>query len=529
MLQAHAAGEGVPAAGQATLALDRDNHHLAGQTAGELEVTLSRWLRDAAGLAARRGRALLASLVTPVEPQDPLLAFQRARALGPRFFWNDRRSEDPAKRLALVGVGEAHRVEGEGGDRFLAVASGWAGVTEQAWVEGPQVPASGPVFLGGFAFDPAGREAPYGAPGATAATPIRGALGVPGPSPWGDFPAALMRVPQLLLSEWGRACWLTVNAWVEPGLEVEELARRLARGVRSFLGGEPAGKDPAGAALHSAAVASRVPDGDPAPWYEAVARAAQAVREGLVAKVVLARPQMVQLPEAVTPDRILAALAVQNPRATLFCLEVGESAFLGATPEHLAQVAGGWVESMALAGSAPRGATPEEDERLGLELLASPKNREEHQIVVSAVRQALEPLTSRLEVAPEPGLLKLPTIQHLFTPVRGLLKDGATLLQVVERMHPTPAVGGAPKAAALELIRRLEGWDRGWYAGPVGWMDQAGNGAFAVALRSGVLRGREAHLFAGCGIVGASRPEEEYREWQIKLRPMLAALEEACR
>ncbi|HEY8531767.1 MAG TPA: chorismate-binding protein, partial [Limnochorda sp.] len=96
-------------------------------------------------------------------------------------------------------------------------------------------------------------------------------------------------------------------------------------------------------------------------------------------------------------------------------------------------------------------------------------------------------------------------------------------------MHPTPAVGGAPKEAALQLIRRLEGWDRGWYAGPLGWVDPQGNGAFAVALRSGVMRGREAHLFAGCGIVGASRPEEEYREWQIKWRPMLAALEEASR
>ena len=184
---------------------------------------------------------------------------------------------------------------------------------------------------------------------------------------------------------------------------------------------------------------------------------------------------------------------------------------------------------MALAGSAPRGGTPEADERLGEELLASPKNREEHQVVVEAVRAALAPLTVHLEVAPEPRLLKLPTIQHLFTPVRGRLAPGATLLDVVARMHPTPAVGGSPKEAALALIRRLEGWDRGWYAGPIGWLDGAGNGAFAVALRSGLLRGGQAALFAGCGIMGASQPEEEYREWQVKLRPMLAALEEASR
>ncbi|HEY8532177.1 MAG TPA: chorismate-binding protein, partial [Limnochorda sp.] len=416
MLQAHAGCEEGAAAGQATAALDVDNESLAGKTAGELEATLARWLRDAARLAARRGEAVLASLVTPIEPQDPLRVFERARALGQRFFWSDGRPENPARRLTLVGAGEIHRVEGDGARRFQAVGAGWAALRERTWVEGPQVAGTGPVFLGGFAFDPEPPESPSKALGPAAAGPIRGALGGEGPSPWEAFPAALMRVPELLLTGQGRAFWLTVNAWVGPGRDVQELAGRLARGVTRFVREEPAGTDRAVQPSRSAAGAPQVLDGDPDPWYEAVAQAAEAVRNGLVAKVVLARPQRVRLPDAVAPDRVLAALAAQNPRATLFCLELGESAFLGATPEHLAQVAGGWVESMALAGSAPRGTSPDEDERLGRELLSSPKNREEHRIVVDAVREALEPLTSHLDVAPEPGLLKLPTIQHLFTP-----------------------------------------------------------------------------------------------------------------
>lgn len=517
MLQPQTAGpEAIPARpGGPTLGVVAPGQ--AGESGGGLEASLARWLGEAAREAGRRGEPVLASWVTPLEPQEPLALFRRARAVGTRLFWSERRPSGQASRLVLVGAGVAHQVRGEGEGRFRSGRAQWAEMMAQSWVQGAQVPATGPVLLGGFAFDPEGGRALPGGPARE------------GPPVWQGFPAGLLIVPQLLVTGWGRDFWLTVNAWVEPGAQALPQARRLAGQVDAFLKGEAAHGDRAAEPARQAPGALQVLERDPAPWMRAVAEATQAVRDGLVAKVVLARPQRVQIPEGVTPDRVLAALARQNPQATLFALDLGEGVFLGATPEHLAQVTDGWVESMALAGSAPRGAQAEEDGRLGRELLASAKNQEEHQVVVAAVREALQPLVPNLEVAAEPGLLKLPTIQHLFTPVRGRLASGATLLEVVERMHPTPAVGGAPKGAALALIRRLEGWDRGWYAAPVGWMDGAGNGAFAVALRSGLLRGTEAHLFAGCGIVGASQPEEEYREWQVKLRPMLAALEEAGR
>ena len=129
-----------------------------------------------------------------------------------------------------------------------------------------------------------------------------------------------------------------------------------------------------------------------------------------------------------------------------------------------------------------------------------------------------------MEVPGAPRLLRLGNVQHLWTPVTARARAGQSVLDLVTRLHPTPAVCGAPRAAALRLIRELEGLDRGWYAGPVGWVDARGEGEFVVGLRSALLRGGEATLYAGCGIVGESDPEEEYRESELKLRPVLSAL-----
>lgn len=527
MVEPQRSGQAGPPCWRGAGALEADASGRPGPPGESSVEELARWLAAAGDEAARRSRPLLASWVTPLPPQEPLVLFQRARPLGFRFLWRERWGPEGETRLTLVGGGVVQRVDGEGDGRFRAVAAAWREVAQQAWVAGPQVPATGPLLFGGFAFDSPAVPGPRpgvdeGARAGSAPRP----LGPWDPALWEGFPPALMVVPQLLVTGWGERFWLSVNTWVAPQAEIQPLAEGLARQVDGLLGD---GAAPAQAAPPAPSHEMQILPQDPGPWMEAVAQAARAVREGQVAKVVLARPQGVRLPDRVTAERVLAALREEHPQATLFALDLGPAVFLGATPEHIAQVSEGWVESMALAGSAPRGGTPEADERLGEELLASPKNREEHQVVVEAVRAALAPLTVHLEVAPEPRLLKLPTIQHLFTPVRGRLAPGATLLDVVARMHPTPAVGGSPKEAALALIRRLEGWDRGWYAGPIGWLDGAGNGAFAVALRSGLLRGGQAALFAGCGIMGASQPEEEYREWQVKLRPMLAALEEASR
>jgi salicylate biosynthesis isochorismate synthase len=157
-------------------------------------------------------------------------------------------------------------------------------------------------------------------------------------------------------------------------------------------------------------------------------------------------------------------------------------------------------------------------------LLASEKDREEHVVVVEMLRETLAPLASTLDIDRTPHIVRLPTLQHLASDVTGELRDDLGILDLVERLHPTPAVGGWPRAAALELLEEQEHLDRGWYAGPVGWVDARGDGEFVVAIRSGVIEGGRASLFVGCGIVGDSEPDREWVESGMKLQSLASAL-----
>jgi isochorismate synthase len=224
------------------------------------------------------------------------------------------------------------------------------------------------------------------------------------------------------------------------------------------------------------------------------------------------------------PARALEHFSRHAPGTYQFAFARGNDCFLGATPEQLVRVRQGQMETMGLAGSMPRGTSTEQDERLGSELLASAKDRREQEIVVRAMREVLGDTCAQLEMSDEPSLLKLQNIQHLVTRFSGTLAAGHSVLDLVERLHPTPAVGGLPRAAALEWLRAHEKLDRGWYAGAVGWMDGNLEGEFAVAIRSALLTQNRATCFAGCGIVADSDPEREYAEASLKLRPMLAAL-----
>jgi menaquinone-specific isochorismate synthase len=179
--------------------------------------------------------------------------------------------------------------------------------------------------------------------------------------------------------------------------------------------------------------------------------------------------------------------------------------------------------SACLAGSIRRGKTFQEDEQLGQWLMHDEKNLREHQFVVQMIREAIEAVCKRVQMPSSPQLLKLQHIQHLYTPVVGE-KCCVSILSIVEQMHPTPALGGTPREKAIKEIRENEPLDRGWYAAPIGWMDTEGNGEFAVAIRSGLLQGKKASIFAGCGVVGDSDPISEYEETKVKFTPMLSAL-----
>jgi isochorismate synthase len=339
---------------------------------------------------------------------------------------------------------------------------------------------AGPLLLGGFSFDPLRRPSAL----------------------WAGFPDARLVLPERTLVLRDGSAWLTTNVVLDPTHRSEPTPQRATPDAERAL--------------------------SPQEWVSRVGSLARAIGEGRlgVQKVVLARAHQLSQAQPIDPQAALRRLADSYPSCTVFALSHGDACFLGATPERLIALRNGMASTTALAGSVCRGTTEREDDALAQQLLRSPKERAEHAFVVSALRDGLaaDGLCSSVVADAQPRVHKLPNLQHLMTPIRGQVAAGRCVLDLVERLHPTPAVGGFPRERALEIIREWEHLDRGWYAGPLGWVNRHGEGEFVVGLRSAVLRGNDATLFAGCGIVADSNAEAEYAESGWKLRPMLAAL-----
>jgi isochorismate synthase len=464
---------------------------------------LQRVLRLAATRAVQTGGFVPACLVLSYPATDPLRIWQAFQSLAPGecFYW-----EQPDRQVALVGAGAALSIHLQGEKRFVEAARAWRHLREEMVVaSAPDVPLNadhGPVLIGGFGFDP----------------------GRPRSCLWQHFPDGLLLLPRLLFRQHAGVATVTLSTLVHTTDTLARLStaidEELAQ-LRALLTGPDAVAVPA----HVPARPYTLRDIWPAQtWQELVARAVSSIGQGVYAKVVLARET-----EVISGTRFDLARTLQNLRrgyanACIFALQRGEQTFIGATPERLVRARDGRLHTMALAGSAPRGADVQEDRRLGNELLCSPKNRREHDIVIAMLRDSLAHLCSSVQVAEAPALLRLKNIQHLQTAIVGELLPERTLLEALHTLHPTPAVGGFPTEAALRFIRTRENLDRGWYAGPLGWIDLAGNGDFVVALRSALLEQRTATLFAGCGIVKDSRPEAEYAESCLKLQVMLRSL-----
>jgi isochorismate synthase len=226
----------------------------------------------------------------------------------------------------------------------------------------------------------------------------------------------------------------------------------------------------------------------------------------------------------IDPAAVFGALRGVFPSCFSYCVGTPGGTFLGASPELLVRRDGARAQTVALAGTTRRSADPSVDDHLGEQLLHSTKEREEQAIVAARIEQTLAPVSLWVAAAEEPMLVKVQNVQHLATPIRAQLRDPVPAVELAGLLHPTPAVGGEPHDRAVRLIPELEGLDRGWYAGPVGWTDMAEDGEFCVALRGGLLRGDTAHLYAGCGIVRDSVPAAELAETEIKLQTMLPLL-----
>ncbi|MBT9557828.1 MAG: isochorismate synthase [Myxococcales bacterium] len=266
---------------------------------------------------------------------------------------------------------------------------------------------------------------------------------------------------------------------------------------------------------------------EPRAHYEArVAAARDAVANGQLRKVVLARAVSVEAPawHGFALGATLAALAENHPTATVFGVGLRDShAFVGASPELLVHVDGLDLETHAVAGTAARGHDADADERLGAALLASAKDRLEHALVADGIADALGDDCGDVTVAP-PRLVKLRNVQHLLSPLRATLRRPTPASSLAARLHPTPAVGGSPKAAALAWLERTEPRARGLYAGPVGWIDGAGSGTWVVGIRSALVSSAQAVAWAGAGIVAESDPASEWRETELKLQAVLSSL-----
>lgn len=411
----------------------------------------------------------------------------------------------PSEGTAYVGIGRAWAIEPDGPARFGTAEDAWRALVSGARIDGPPTRhGGGPVLMGGLGFT--GRR--------------------PDPSDgWGPFGSASLVLPDLLLAVTPEGGRLTGSLYADhagPSTAggLERRWDRLADRARSIT------PNPAGMVARPVVAPLSIVAEQPAreAWGRLVGMFAGAVGRGRLDKVVLARRVDLEAPVEFDVPNALRRLAMSAPESTTFAFRRDHRTFLGATPERLVRTEGHAFRTVAVAGSIRRGADPAEDAALARDLLASEKNREEHAIVVDAILRLLAPVAERLDVAPRPAVMTLRHVQHLVTEVEGTLREANGLLALAERLHPTPAVGGQPRALALSLIGEHEGFDRGWYAGPVGWLGADGDGELWVALRCGIVDRTRATLFAGCGIVADSDADQEWEESRIKLRAVAAAL-----
>jgi isochorismate synthase len=456
--------------------------------------------------AIAENRPVLVSFTERAPAFDPLLLL-RAAARDSSFnglneevragmmYWSQQ-----GEGSTLAGLGNVATLTATGTDRFGSIDRAWRSLLDGADIGGEAGVSAGPVLMGGFAFDPDG--------------PVSNA--------WREFPSAHMFVPRVQLAVAGAVCTTTISLIVgadgEPDMDLEALdeLRRTVLESHSQGSAEPVAEDSTDAPLFRDALPT-------AEWRNIVARAVDDIRVGQLEKVVLARAVESLAQRDLDVFQVLHVLRAAHSNSFVFGYWRGDSAFVGASPERLVRLDGREVRASSLAGTARRGKTPMEDAELAKGLMASGKDRAEHATVRESLRSKLAEVCDDVAAADTPSLLTLPNVHHLHTGVTGKLRGGNSLLDLVGRLHPTPAVGGTPREAALAFIRTNEKLDRGWYAGPIGWVG-SDRGEFAVALRSGVVTAGDATLFAGCGIVADSNPQKELEESILKLQPMQAAI-----
>lgn len=409
---------------------------------------------------------------------------------GQRFYWQNRE-----KTFTLVGLGHAHVIQNNlKANRFDAVEAEWKALTKTIVMEEHELQ---PILFGGFTFDPQNE--------------VMGE--------WTSFPEAFFAVATYQLVIRNDKAYVSIHLITDKA-DCSKTFEAL-RKERDTL-------------IHAAQVKEVKTYAKPnmTSYFEphkeeylaSIDKVTTLIRQQQANKVVIARSLALRFEEEVASPLVLSHIVNEQPESYLFGLEHDDLLFFGASPERLVKVDHGSAYSSCVAGSIRRGKTAEEDEQLGKSLLQDAKNLGEHHYVVEMIAETFQQNCISYKVPNQPKLLKIRDIQHLYTPVEGQLKEGATILQLAKSLHPTPALGGVPRKEAMSIIRQYEPMNRGMYAAPIGWLDAEGNGEFAVAIRSAVLASKQAYLYAGGGIVADSEAQSEYEETLVKFRPMLRAL-----
>ncbi len=455
------------------------------------------FLAECRSAAQRDQRPKLASITITVDALDPLAVLEAIfEPTQPHFY-----AERPSLATAVAGAEAAVAFTAGGPERFAEVQRFVDDVLANTLAVGDvESPFGGPHFFSAFAF--------------AHAVPANAA-----------FAAAQVFVPQWQVARAGAVTTAVANLWITPDAALAPLAERIWRAHTRFRRFDYAAAEPVIAESNRPATSQSVTLHETGDYRAAVREALRRLDRGEFNKIVLARALEVQANGPLHPLRLLNSLRQRFPDCYAFSVANGHGdSFIGASPERLVRVSGGRMETDALAGTVRRGGGAAEDAALGANLLRSEKDRREQRLVLESIQRRLAPLGLELEHPAEPVLLRLANVQHLHTPVRARMSPTVRLLDVLARLHPTPAVGGTPREAALAAIPSLEGFHRGLYAGTVGWLNARGGGEFLVGIRSALVRDSRATVYAGAGIVAGSDPDREFAETELKFRALLDGL-----
>ena len=458
------------------------------------EMTLTSFLEDAKKLARNKGKAQLVSWTKKIEPLSLVQAFDSLESFNMnRLFWSN--SE---QTFMLLGFGTAKEIVVTE-NRFKQLEEEWIQLVSQAVVYNPyDDQGTGLTVLGGMSFDPLRKRSEL----------------------WRNYPTSQLTVPEYLIVYENDQYYFTINRYVDKQTDIEAIVEEINDIKRTVRDERKTERNVEQKIVYQM-------EKSPEQWMKSVRKAVDTINNKEAEKIVLARELRIKLNNRVNVGLLIEKLMNTQRQSYIFAYEQGKDCFVGASPERLVQLKGESMLSTCLAGTAPRGKDEVEDEKIANDLLNDTKNREEHDHVVKMIRSSIEPFCYNINIPNEPVILTLRNLQHLYTPVTATLKNGVTVFNLIEVLHPTPALGGVPRDKALQFIREEEQFDRGWYGAPIGWLDYKGNSEFAVAIRSGLVQSNEVSLFAGCGVMGDSDPETEYEETAVKFLPMLTILEDS--